>query len=238
MIINYLKVKQPHSFEPMKTKLFIIFAVGMVSNAMFGQISLRPYAGVNLSKFSYEESENMTAEELQLQNDATKFKTGFNVGIDINFPINEVFSIETGLGYMQRGTNFLREEVLLGLNLIYDANVRIGYLGIPIMLKVQKEVGDFKLSIFGGPSLLQKLDYKEKYKIEYNDGLVDYVEVGEIIENNEIKNFDFNLNFGTSVEYGKFNLGLTYLHGLSDITLGNGVKNSSVLINLGYRIEL
>lgn len=211
----------------------------MVSNAVFGQISLRPYAGMSISKFSYGESEDMTADELQQQKDATKFKPGLNLGIDIDFPINNAISLETGLSYIEKGAKYSTGMEELGFKLKYESSVHIGYFGLPVMLKMQKEVGDIKLSVFGGPSMLFKLNYKEKYKIELFDGITNMIEEGTDTESGgELNPFDVNLNIGGRIEYNNFNLGITYLQGLTDISLGSNVKNSNVLINLGYRIEL
>jgi len=221
----------------MKTKLYLIIAVGMVSNAMFGQISVRPYAGMSISKFSYGESEYMTADELQQQKDATKFKPGLNLGIDVDFPINDVISIETGLSYIDKGAKYSKETEEFDFKWKFTSSAHIGYFGLPVMLKMQKEVGDIKLSVFGGPSMLFKLNDQVKYKNEFFDGISNMVEEGTESGNFEHQ-FDVNLNIGGRIEYNNFNLGITYLHGLTDISLGENVKNTSVLINIGYRIEL
>ncbi len=223
----------PNSFEPMKTKLFIIIAVGMVSNAMFGQISVRPYAGMSISKFTYCEREAM----MTVDRGAPKFKPGLNLGIDVDFPINDVISIETGLSYIDKGAKYSKEKEEFDFKWKFTSSVHIGYFGLPVMLKMQKEVGDIKLSVFGGPSMLFKLNDQEKYKIEFFDGISNMVE--EFTESGNVENqFDVNLNIGGRIEYNNFNLGITYLHGLTDISLGENVKNTSVLINIGYRIEL
>lgn len=220
----------PNSFEPVKTKLFIIIAVGMVSNAVFGQISLRPYAGVSISKFRFDETFDEGVKN--------KFKPGLNLGVGIDFPINDALSIETGIGFIQKGSSISEEYVEFGINGKYNADYQIGYIGLPLLVKLQKEIGDLKFSFFGGPSINFRVNYKEKYKIEYEEGLSYFVEEGESNYTEELKIMDINLNIGGLVEYENFTLGLTYLHGLTDISQGENVKNTSFLINLGYRFEL
>jgi hypothetical protein len=222
----------------MKTKLYLIIAVGMISNAVFGQISLRPYAGINISKFTYGETSDLTNKELQVEKDATKFKPGLNAGLGINFPLNDIFSIETGIGLIQKGAKYTQQLEELGFKYRNTVNIQISYLTLPLMLNMEKEIGDVKFSIFGGPSVNFRVKYKQKYKIEYDEDLANFVEEGESTNAGELKYLDLNFNMGGRIEYENFNLGLTYLHGLTDISQGGNVKNTSFLINLGYRFEL
>jgi len=231
LIFNFNSLINLDSFEPMKTKLFLIITIVMVSNVMFGQISLRPYAGVSISKLRFDEPLE--------EGSKSKFKPGLNLGVGIDFPINDVFSIETGLGYIQKGGTLLEEIPNDLFTYKFTYKFTIGYLGLPLMLKMQKEIGDVKVSLFGGPSIFYKVNTKLKYKVEY---------MGEVFEEEETVSdvfspIDFNLNLGASVEYENFNLGLTWLHGLTGIDEDweapwEGQKNTSILINLGYRFDL
>ena len=102
----------------------------LISNVMLGQTSLRPYAGVCISKCNF-----------NLEKVTNKFKPALNLGVGVDVLLNNYFSIETGIGYIQKRAGYSYEFLKNGIRHKTTRDQQADYIGLPLMVKMQKKFG-------------------------------------------------------------------------------------------------
>jgi len=145
--------------------------------------------------------------------DAVDFKAGFQAGLVVDLGITESFSVIPELLFSQRGAKFKGGNVSQTLN----------YLQLPINAAYKLEAGyGSKVIIFAGPYL--------GYGISGSDG----IKFGSKIE--EVKPFDFGLNFGLGYQFEKIFFKLQCNPGLLNMNNGSDIKirNLNLAVTAGY----
>ena len=214
-------------------KLFlIVIAIMMATDKLFSQ-EFGIKAGLNLSNM------HMVYDRM-LSNDSN-MKTGFHIVATAEFPLTEIFSLETGLLLSTKGfiSKQLFTEEALGFNYESKVNLNPLYLDIPITAKASSYIGSTKIYFVFGPYVGIGLSGKIKGE-EIIDGVTTSQEIdiewGSDIDS-DFKRMDFGLIVGTGVELNSIQIGLNYSLGLANISPQTNVKvNNRVLgISVGYK---
>ncbi len=169
---------------------------------------------------------------------SSEYRTGFHLGVSVEFLQHKYFSILTELGYTQKGykielpiVNPGQPEGNLGTMVL---KYRFSYVYLSPMFKVRKEFGGFVPYVFIGPRLDYQLDYpsdlfSKESATYFND-------------------FIFGMTYGLGIEYmfGSFGVGLIFQNQY-DFTLayhqepeegyntGFDIKNNAFIVDLGVK---
>ncbi|MBX9448563.1 MAG: PorT family protein [Taibaiella sp.] len=207
----------------MKKVLFIITAALIGNQAAQAQMSIAPEVGLNMSKFIGDD----------VYDDA-KFKTGFKVGANVNFPVANNFYIAPGLFYSTKGVKY--EETTLGITGKY--NVNVGYLELPVNALYRLPLGDAGALMFSaGPYIGYALHGKSKAEITgIGSTEEDIVFGGDADEMNPL-DIGFNAGVGYETPFGiyvraQYGHGFTSLSNVDNIT----TNNQNLQFSLGYNL--
>ena len=215
-------------------KLFlIVIAIVMATDKLFSQ-EFGIKAGFN--------SSNMHIVNNRLFfTDDSNMKTGFHIGATAEFPLTEIFSLETGLLLSTKGFIFRNQlnELNIGFNYESKVNLSTLYLDIPVTAKASSYIGGTKIYFVFGPYVGIGLSGTIKGG-EIVDGVTtsyeNDIEWGSDIDS-DFKRMDFGLIIGTGVELNSIQIGLNYSLGLANIFPQNNVKfrNRVLGISVGYK---
>ncbi|MCU0359069.1 MAG: PorT family protein [Cyclobacteriaceae bacterium] len=220
----------------MKKILFI--ALLLSGSTLLMAQTFIPKAGVSLAKVSI--SDDIKNEFYS--DPSISYKTGFIVGLAVQFPISDMISIQPELLYHQKG--YKLSDEFDGLN--YNETVTLNYLELPIM--VNFAFGNFYAN--AGPFLAYGLG--GKYKLEYSaQGDTETFE-GDVKFGDEPDDpgddwyVDVPLEYGLAIGAGyklfdKILIDARYGLGLSSIYTDEDnfewtTKNSTIQITIAYPI--
>ena len=206
-------------------KLFlIVIAIVMATDKLFSQ-EFGIKAGLNLSNMHI-------VYDRMLSNDSN-MKTGFHIGATAEFPLTEIFSLETGLLLSTKG--FIEEVKDFNYKVIFNPL----YLDIPLTVKASSYIGGTKVyGMFGsyigiglsgtikGEVIVDGVTTSQEIDIEWGSDI-----------DSDFKRMDFGLIIGAGVELNSIQIGLNYSLGLANISPQTNLKiNNRVLgISVGYR---
>ncbi len=241
----------------MNTRIAIVSLLALLFNASTAQISIRPYAGLNVAGFYFPkpaEYQDYTDDKKQNWKDvvdAYSYRPLMNLGCNIDIPLNDYISIETGLRFIQKGGNW-KSEFFGDQDKYheYNSNYRMDIVEVPVWLNYNMEFGDAYVTFSGGPTigtvanLRYKLEYKETYKGEtftmVMDTKTDADYKKEMLE--DIMPVDLGANLGIRLDYDHFNFGLVYGVSFSSVdrqwSVGFVPHYQNFQFNIGYKIEL
>jgi len=211
----------------MKKIFTMIFAVSLMAASVSAQgFRLGVTAGLELS--------NMLLENDLLPLDPSA-RAGLKVGVVAEYAFNEFFAIAPELVFAQRG--FKVDRNFFGARV--EAATRINYFQLPINMIVGLPVGqNFRVFALAGPYIGCALSGSVSAKTTaFGQVLLDEsqdIEFGS--GDDEMKRFDFGLNFGAGIEFKgaflkmQYNLGLTNLSNVTAVR----EKNRNFGISVGY----
>lgn len=165
---------------------------GLVANA---QMTITPQVGATLANLT-----NTTD---------SKMKIGLVAGANLEYPVNDAFSVSGGLLYSMQGCKI--KDV--------DDAIKMDYLNIPILAQYQVAEG-FKIKAGVQPGILMSAKW------------------GDADFKDDCKSLDISIPLGVSYEISDFVIDARYNFGLTK-TNKNGddsVKNSVIMLTLGYKI--
>ena len=210
-----------------KIALLIIMAVCGLSQVRSQDFGVK--AGYNYSTFSGETSSISTIEGL----------SGFYIGGLVDLPISDVLSIQPELIFSRQGVALRQEIKGFGFNFsINNADIRLDYLNIPVMAKVNL-----------GPLFLQGgvqfgfLVSKPKVNRLPNTSLF------TLLDKDSYNSFDFGVGVGLGFNFNRrFFAEARYTHSLTNvfdpndnlfktslISNDNNFKNTVLSIGLGMK---
>ena len=219
-------------------KLFlIVIAIMMATDKFFSQ-EFGIKAGFNSSNMHivYDDMISIDA----------NMKTGFHIGATAEFPLTEIFSLETGLLLSTKGfiLKQLFTEEVDGYNYESKVNLSPLYLDIPITAKASFDTGGgTKIYFVFGPYVGIGLSgtIKGEEIISFKDGVTtsyeNDIEWGSDIDS-DFKRMDFGLIMGAGVELNSIQIGLNYSLGLPNILPKNNIvkfRNRVLGISVGYK---
>lgn len=192
-----------------------LIMVGVSLNAQDNQFTFGVKAGVNMSNMNGDVNGN-------------KVRFGYNIGVTLDYAINQDWYILSGLQYTTKGTNF---DKVLGIK----QSLHAAYLQLPIHAAYKLEVApETKLVFHAGPYLAYGLNGKAKTTLKGNNN--DY-EAGKTNTFDDIKRFDMGLGLGAGIEFGKIGIDLGWDYGLLNIVKeGEGtIRNGNAYLTVGYK---
>ncbi len=160
----------------------------------------------------------------------TKLKTGWNVGILWDIPLNSKLSLHTGLRFIQKG----------GMEKIgdYKTTVTINDLEVPVNLVYY--TNGFKGSFFFGTGLTMAMALSGKYTEKDNgDKFSESLDFG-MEEDDDLKSFDFGVNFIAGYEWKNGILaGININHGFANLAnLSDDITRTKYIgLKLGYMLR-
>ena len=212
-----------------KIALLIIMAVCGLSQVHAQDFGVK--AGYNYSTFSGETSSFSTIEGL----------SGFYIGGLVDLPISDVLSIQPELIFSRQGVALRQEIKGFGLNVsINNADIRLDYLNIPVMAKVN--LGPLFLQ--GGVQFGFLVGKPEVSRYITN------VRVGTLLDKDSYNSFDFGVGAGLGFNFNRrFFAEARYTHSLTNVfdpnddyfkasgigSNNNNFKNAVLSIGLGMK---
>jgi hypothetical protein len=227
--LDFFSTFVPKHLTTMK-KIIILAVMALVAFQATAQLTLTPRVGLNLANVS------VSGDGSEAFGD-TKMRTGFLVGANLDYSLNEMWSVGLGLAYSQKG---FKQETTIPLIGSFKTDFSSNYLEIPIMANAhfgnQDGVmfnigaGPYIGLALGGNTKVEALGQSDSEAIKVGNG-----------EDDDLAPMDFGLNIGAGVTYKKINLGVQYGLGLSNIipsASGDNLtgKNGVIGISVGYRI--
>ncbi len=148
----------------------IILIVMLCSGQIFAaDLTLGVFGGINMGWGSGNDYDDMIdALEYGFGKASSEARMGFSLGLFLDIPISETFSIQPELQYTvaKVGYNFTDLNDLVLEDLEVEATETYNTLLVPILAKYKILAGKGKINIFGGPMivlLLGDVKYKEEY---------------------------------------------------------------------------
>jgi hypothetical protein len=184
---------------------------------------------------------NATGSDATASDADKKMKIGLAGGAFIGFEIAPQFVLQPELLFVQKGVKY-EEKGGPG-----KATDKLDYLQIPVLFKFNPHTaGKIQPTIFAGPYLALKMSAKTKI-----EGSADPAEDGEFDIKDGLKSTDFGFSFGAGIGAkmtkgelfidARYDLGLSKVYKeytVLDVTYTPNVKNSSILVLVGYKFDI
>ncbi|WP_101689794.1 porin family protein [Dysgonomonas massiliensis] len=183
-----------------------LIMVGVSLNAQDNQFTFGVKAGVNMSNMNGDVNGN-------------KVRFGYNIGVTLDYAINQDWYILSGLQYTTKGMNGENKESL-----------HAAYLQLPIHAGYKLEVTPATTLVFhAGPYLAYGINGDLSSKEE---GVKISVSTFDFL-----KRFDAGLGLGVGAEFGKIALDLGWDFGLVNVLdKGEGsIRNGNAYLTVGYK---
>ena len=197
-----------------------LFSVTPGASQAQGLVNFGIKGGVNIANISFDDFDD---------NDS---RTGFTIGavLDVGFPMVPV-GLETGLYYSQKGTTFNMSETIEGMTLTADATMKLDYLQIPVLAKINfGPPGPFSPHFVAGPYAGFILNAETEMSF-----------MGETVTediSDDVESMDFGLIFGLGADFNlmvsKINVQARYSLGLADVFDGESSKNRVISLVAGF----
>jgi hypothetical protein len=196
----------------LKSAFVIFLAIGLTD--MHAQIRPGYIFGLNLSTLT-----------LKTKGISTEPKTmiGIHYGGFYDFPVTDNFSLQPSLLFSAKGSNYKIDSVVFSISPIY--------LEVSVIAAYRFDLNVLKISLFAGPYFACGIG---GYKID-SGGELKNINFG-LGENNDLKTFDFGLNFGAGINIKGFLVSAQYGIGLANVspvtTLDSEMKNKVIGISI------
>jgi hypothetical protein len=200
-------------------KFAMLICLMVAVTNMQAQIKVGPTFGLNLS--------TMTLKTMGISMDP-KTLVGFNVGVISEIPLSGNLSLQPAVLYSAKGSKYS----ITFFEVTEEAEISPSFLEIPVNALYKFDLGTLKLFLNAGPYLAYGIGGKTKSggvsaEIRYGSG-----------ENNDMKRFDFGLNFGAGLDIKNFLISAHYGLGLANmapITTENTESKIKVIeFSVGY----
>jgi hypothetical protein len=225
--------------------LLSIMLVLAVSTHSFAQLGFGVRTGLNISNMRVSGFTGVTESS----------RISYHVGAILAYNFSDNFALESGLFINSKGANFELSQALTNtLTLTLNQTLSPLFLEVPINAVYKVDIKPVKVIIYGGPyfafgisgnrtneysasglpagtslsALLAQLGIQnETIGLKYGTGNTD-----------DLRGFDFGLNFGAGVEYNNFLFRVQYglgLNNLNPVSANNEVLKINVLsFSVGY----
>jgi hypothetical protein len=207
--------------------LLVVIVMGLTNPGFTQNFGIK--AGLNLSNMLVKDDDERYSDDLNIL-------PGFQVGATVEFPIKDMFGIETGILVSTKGFKYDEDE--LG----YAGGTTLYYIDIPINGKAYFDVGDVKIYGAFGPYIGIGIYGQTKAKYSYGgDTQTEKQDIkwGKDDDEDDLRRIDMGLSFGAGVEVSSFVFGIAYELGLANISSyisdGAKMKNRSFGITVGLK---
>lgn len=181
---------------------------------------------------------NMLVED-DVEKISTDNFTGFHAGGIFEFPITELFSVETGIFASKKGFKFEESDAFTSTKAELDAF----YVDIPLNAKINLLTGEISVFAVAGPTLGIGVGGETSEKYTY--GGITISETDDIKwgsdEDDILKRFDYGFLLGAGIGINSFVFSLSYEHGLANLATftddGATIKNKVIKFSVGFIIS-
>jgi len=194
--------------------IVIVIAVTTTIDVLFAQ-NFGVKAGVNLLNI-------MAIDDNRNYNSYFKPLTIYHIGAIVDFPLTEMFSIETALILSTKG--FIYSDDLEPLDQKVIIRYNLSYIDIPLTAKASFDVNGIKIYGLLGPYLGFGLSGKARTEVNINNETISYeedIKWGDERNQSSLKRLDYGLVIGGGTEINAVQFGLTYGYGLANILTSN-----------------
>lgn len=168
---------------------------------------------------------------------------GYFFGVDVEYYLNERFSLSAGLNSSQAGTGW--EDYDYNLNGTYvevtESALKTSYVSVPLTVNWYVLKG---LALKTGVQFSHLTRAKNYSLTEYSEGGVDYTTTAESNCKNDFNKFDVSIPIGLSYEFKfpivldlRYNMGLTNVN-KHDAIDGKDHRNMQFVFTFGYKFRL
>lgn len=202
-------------------------------NGVYSQ-SIGAKFGFNIAKIvGGEDLEDIDEEDFDAD---VAFRTGIQIGLAAEFPINDRVSFQPELLYLQKG--YTLEGAFFGEQIEVDAI--LNYFEVPLLAKININQGPTQFFFHLGPSFSYGIDGKVRTSF---GGFQEEIEA-DFGEDEEVNRIDFNgvLGAGIQVESGngKLVFDARYVHDFNDFAAdradvgGEATYSRNIGLSVGY----
>jgi hypothetical protein len=196
----------------------IIFFFVFTCSASFAQIWVGPKIGLQLAKAVPDKQEKLYGEKF-----TSSYQPGYTVGLDANYEVNKIFSLETGLLYSRKGKIITQQESPNQKN-----SATYHHLDLPLLLRTTFGRGYTKWYLNAGANVSYWLSGKGS--IEANGAATDYrirfspdISKSEDIYLPNANRLQFGLDFGGGIifmvgRYERLSVDFKYTLGQTDLS--------------------
>ena len=205
-----------------------ISAAALTASAQTSPVKFGVKAGLTFPTMSFSESVGADI----------KANTSFYVGGTVDIPVSEIFTIQPGLTFLNKGFKIDESMSLEEMSVSAVAKTGIQYLELPVNALANFPLGDGKLFLGAGPYYAMALSGKVKTEVKGSmDGESASESGSEKIEfgkDGDLKRGDFGVNFlgGYQLSNG-FNIHAGYGLGLSNISNDSDSKTKNRVLSVG-----
>jgi hypothetical protein len=212
--------------------LMILFVTGGPLQSFAQNIGVR--AGLNMSNMVMKDNHRTYSEDLSTN-------PGIQIGLIADFPIQSIFSFETGVLLSSKGYRESEEFSEMGNTYKFSSSANLMYLEIPLAAKASYDIGGVKVYGNFGPYIGMGIAGKYKWNYSYSGESEkgdENINWGNNPEDEEFRRLDYGLTMGAGVEIYNFQIGLNYGLGLANISSYNDdgfrTNNRILGITVGY----
>jgi len=219
-------------------KILLNFLVVLLLIATFPDLYSQTYGvkdGLNLSKV-------FAKDNLGNYNEDAMWKTGFHAGATVEFKLNKLWSLETGLLLSTKGYKSMFEDTAFGDFVKSESTTSLYYIDIPFNFKAGFTVKNSKFYASLGPYIGFGIYGKEKGEFTFQgqtESFDEPIEWGSDEENDKVRRLDFGFAMGIGLEFKSIQIGFSYHQGLANISAyrqdGATVRNSVLGLSIAYR---
>jgi hypothetical protein len=152
-------------------------------------------------------------------------RVGVVAGVFDTLPAFSWLDVQAEAVYAAKGSKVTVEGV--------TTTEEIDYLEVPVLGRVKKAAGRWKLYAEAGPSTGFRLRARTRTSFS---GSTEEIDIG-----NQVESIDFGVGMGAGVERGRLVIDVRYTLGLSDIdkdkTDATKTKNRTIAVTVGYRLR-
>jgi len=225
-----------------KKYLIIWLLFGLFSGQIFASdLTLGFLGGINIGWGSGDDYDDMIDYyEYLFGKASSESRMGFSLGLFLDIPVSESFSIQPELQYAvaKNGASVTDYNDYIAEGLKVETTETVNILYIPVLAKYKIPVGKGKINLFGGPMvfvILGDVKYKEEY--DYNGETDSYTDENET-DNNLGIGFSIGVGYEVPMGNGKLVTDLRFSKTLTEIMDDYDGKLNIFGINLGYGFNL
>lgn len=173
--------------------------------------------------------------------DGTDAKFAYKVGIGLECPFDKVWSLQTGVSFVSKGTNHTAVETD---GISAQAKVNVSYLELPVMVAARFAMdrnthilvaaGPYGAWGIGGKTKALGHRWSSSSTPDWNTGNV--VEIDTFGKGGlDLRRFDYGVAIGLSVEYRHYMIGVEGRLGLCKLQKELQGKNITGFVTAGYK---
>lgn len=214
----------------MKRLLFLaLFVVAAMVTSAQNQIDWSVKAGMGMA--------NIIGDNMK----SPKVKLAYKVGIGLECPFDKIWSLQTGISFVSKGTNYTIVETD---GTVAQAKVNASYLELPLMVAARFSIdrnthilvsaGPYGAWGIGGKTKALGYNWSSSSNPDWNAGNV--LEMDTFGKDGlDLRRFDYGVGIGLAVEYRHYMIGVDGQLGLCQLHKEFNGKNITGFVTVGYK---